>query len=163
MKQLLTEEAVSFSGRHYRVEGLPGRPRPVQKPHPPIFVGAMGRRLLAVAARLADSVGVGFSVWRSEVTEVQPDEIVEKIAWIREAAGQRFEQIELGYTVFRTVLTDGTPDPGLPRSPHVLAGTVDQIVEEILARRERYGFSYVQVMEQQMDAFAPVVERLAGR
>jgi len=163
MVRLFTEETLSFSGKHYTIAGLQGRPKPVQKPYPPIFVGGTGKRLLSVAARRADSVGVGFTVWRSEVRDVSPEEIVAKIAWIREVAGERFERLELGYTVFRTEVTSGKPDDHLPRSPHVLAGSVDQIVEEISERRERYGFSYVQIMEQQMEAFAPVVARLAGK
>jgi probable F420-dependent oxidoreductase len=161
--RLFTEETLSFSGKHYTIAGLQGRPKPVQRPHPPIFVGGTGKRLLSVAARRADSVGVGFSVWRSEIREVSPEDIAAKVAWIREVAAERFERLELGYTVFRTEVTNGKPDDRLPRSPHVLAGSVDQIVEEISERRERYGFSYVQIMEQQMEAFAPVVSRLAGK
>jgi probable F420-dependent oxidoreductase len=163
MVRLFTGETVSFSGKHYTIAGLQGRPKPVQRPHPPIFVGGTGKRLLAVAARRADSVGVGFSVWRSEIREVSPEDIAAKVAWIQEVAGERFERLELGYTVFRTEVTNGKPDDHLPRSPHVLAGSVDQIVEEIYERRDRYGFSYVQIMEQQMEAFAPVVAQLAGK
>ncbi len=160
--QLFTGEAVSFSGKHYRVTGLQGRPTPVQRPGPPIFVGGTGRRLLSVAARRADSLGVGFTVWRTEVADVKPEDIARKVAWIRDAAPERFERLELGYTVFQVAVTNGQSDVSLPRSPHVLAGSVEQIVAEIVERRERYGFSYVQVMEQQMEAFAPVVARLAG-
>jgi len=160
--QLFSDEPVSFAGTHYTVSGLQGRPTPVQRPRPPIFVGGTGKRLLSVAARHADSIGVGFTVWRTEVTDVKPEDIERKVDWIREAAGDRFERLELGYTVFQAVVSDGPPDPSLPNSPHVLAGSVDGIVAEIVRRRERYGFSYVQVMEQQMEAFAPVVARLAG-
>jgi probable F420-dependent oxidoreductase len=160
--QLFTDKAVSFSGTYYTVTGLRGRPTPVQRPRPPIFVGGTGKRLLSVAARRADSIGVGFTVWRTEVAEVEPDDIARKIAWIRDAAQERFERLELGNTVFHAVVTNGRSGVSLPKSPHVLAGSVDQIVAEMVERRERYGFSYVQVMEQQMEAFAPVVARLAG-
>jgi probable F420-dependent oxidoreductase len=162
MKRLFTEETVTFAGEHYRITGLQGRPKPIQQPHPPIFVGAMGKRLLAVAARHADSIGIGFTVWRSEVTPIEPAEVARKVAWVREAAGERFEALELGYTVFRVMLIDGQAAADAPESPHVLAGSVDQIVEEISTRREQYGFSYIQVMEREMEAFAPVVARLAG-
>jgi alkanesulfonate monooxygenase SsuD/methylene tetrahydromethanopterin reductase-like flavin-dependent oxidoreductase (luciferase family) len=143
MVRLFTEQTLSFSGTHYTIAGLQGRPKPVQRPYPPIFVGGTGKRLLSVAARRANSVGVGFTVWRSELRQVSPEEIAAKVAWIREVAGERFERLELGYTVFRTEVTNGKPDEHLPRSPHVLTGSVDQIVEEICERRERYGFSYV--------------------
>jgi len=160
--QLFTDKAVSFSGTHYTVTELQGRPPPVQKPHPPIFVGGTGKRLLSVAARRADSIGVGFTIWRTEVAEVRPDDISRKMAWIRDAAQERFEHLEFGYTVFRMVVTEGQSEVSLPESPHVLTGSIGQIAAEIVRRRDRYGFSYVQVMEQQMEAFAPVVARLAG-
>jgi probable F420-dependent oxidoreductase len=160
--RLLSGETLSFSGTHYTVTGLQGKPTPVQKPHPPIFVGGTGKRLLSVAARRADSIGVGFTVWRSEVAEVKPDDIERKIAWIRDAAKERFEHLELGYTVFHAVVHNGHSPASLRTSPHVLTGSVEQIVAEVVERRERYGFSYVQIMEQQMEAFAPVVARLAG-
>jgi probable F420-dependent oxidoreductase len=162
MARLFTDEPVSFSGEYYTITGLRGRPTPVQRPRPPIFVGGTGRRLLSVAARRADSIGVGFTVWRSELTEVKPADIERKVAWIRDAAADRFERLELGYTVFRAIVGETRPDTDLPTSPHLLTGDVEQIVAEIVERRERYGFSYVQIMEQQMDAFAPVVDRLAG-
>jgi probable F420-dependent oxidoreductase len=160
--RLFSGEPVTFTGAHYTVADLPGRPTPVQRPRPPIFVGGSRRRLLSVAARRADSIGVGFTAWRSEIADVKPEQIEEKISWIRDAAGDRFARLELGYTVFQAVFTAGAPDASRPNSPHVLAGSVDGITEEIVRRRERYGLSYVQVMEQQMDAFAPVVARLAG-
>ena len=160
--QLFSDQPVTFGGVYYSVSGLQGRPTPVQRPRPPIFVGGTGKRLLSVAARRADSIGVGFTVWRSEVSDVKPEDIEQKVTWIREAAGDRFERLELGYTVFQAAVSDGPPDASLPNSPHVLAGSVDGIVAEIMRRREQHGFSYVQVMEQQMEAFAPVVARLAG-
>jgi probable F420-dependent oxidoreductase len=163
MHRVFTEQTVTFTGTHYTVADLQGRPSPVQQPRPPIFVGGTGKRLLSMAARRADSVGIGFTVWRADIADVPPAEIARKVAWLEQAAPDRFDQLELGYTVFQTVVTDGTSAPALPQSPHVLAGSIDQIVEEIAERRERYGFSYVQIMEQQMEAFAPVVARLAGK
>jgi hypothetical protein len=82
---------------------------------------------------------------------------------VREAAGNRFDHLELGYTVFHITHINGKTDVSFPPSLHVLDGGIDQIVEEILARRERFGFSYIQVQEWQMEAFAPVVARLAGK
>lgn len=92
-----------------------------------------------------------------------PEEIAQKVAWVREAAGERFAPLELGYTVFQLVLTDGKAKGALPHSVHVLTGSIEEIGDVIIARREQYVFSYVQVLEQQMEAFAPVVARLAGK
>lgn len=163
MKRLFTEETVNFAGTYYTVTQLQGNPKPVQHPHPPIFLGASGKRLLSLGAQHADSLGIGFSPWKREQIEVTPEEIAQKVAWVREAAGERFAQLELGYTVFQLVLTDGKAGGAPLHSVHVLAGSIEEIVDEIIARREQYGFSYVQVLEQQMEAFAPVVARLAGK
>jgi len=55
MRLLMTEDDASFEGRHYRLRGATYRPRPVQRPHPPIWIGAGGERLtIPVAARQAD-------------------------------------------------------------------------------------------------------------
>ncbi len=163
MEQLFTQETVNFSGAYYTITGMQGKPKPVQKPHPPIYIGCSGKRLISIAAQRADSIGIGFNIWKREVTEVKPEDIAQKIAWVREAAGKRFEHLELGYTVFHITHANGKTDVSYPPSLHVLDGSVDQLVEEILARRERYGFSYIQVQEWQMEAFAPVVARLAGK
>jgi hypothetical protein len=46
--------------------------------------------------------------------------------------------------------------------PYLLIGTVEQICQDILARREQYGISYITVYEKNMEALAPVVARLSG-
>jgi hypothetical protein len=46
--------------------------------------------------------------------------------------------------------------------PIAMAGTVDEVCEDLIARRERWGFNYIVVHEGEVEAFAPVVERLAG-
>lgn len=106
-----------------------------------------------------------------------PEAIAQKVAWVREAAGQRFEQLELSFTVFHLVITESImhregerpfsasrhATPSAPSAFHVLVGSTEQIAEQLLARREQYGFSYIQVPDAQMEAFAPIVARLAGR
>jgi len=150
MEQLFTQETVNFSGAYYTITGMQGKPKPVQKPHPPIYIGCSGKHLISIAAQRADSIGIGFNIWKREVTEVKPEDIAQKIAWVREAAGKRFEHLELGYTVFHLTRANGKTDVSFPPSLHVLDGGIDQIVQEILARRERHGFSYIQVQEWQM-------------
>src|SRR5205085_5002025 len=100
------------------------------------------------------------------------------VAWVREAAGNRFEDLELGCLVYRVVVSDDSqqlsqvratgasaPITGLQilQGIYVLTGTVDQICEQVIANREHYGISYITVFEQDMEAFAPVVERLSGK
>jgi probable F420-dependent oxidoreductase len=181
MKQLFTEETVTFSGRYYRVEGLRGLPTPVQRPHPPLLIGAQGRRLLSFAAREADIIGIAPS-WSAHPAIAGPNRLPApeatdlQVAWLREAAGARFEQLELNMAAFPAVVTDDPaaraadvaarsglePDEVLA-SPHVLIGSVDEICDGLEARRARWGVSYWVIPAAQRKKFAPVVERLAGR
>ena len=179
LKMLLSGERTSFAGEFYTVDGLTLPPVPVQRPHPPFVIGGGSRKVLSLAAREADIVSITTralpdgSKDAADMTAAATDR---KIAWVREAAGDRFDQIELN-TICPTVeITDDRRAAAerlaadLPVSaddvleaPPVLLGTVDEIVETLQERRERYGFSYVVVLEPVMEAFAPVVERLTGR
>jgi probable F420-dependent oxidoreductase len=164
MKQLFTEETVNFSGKYYTITGLKGNIRPVQQPHMPILVAGAGERMLKLAAREADIIAIG-----SKISAHGPDPtdatLEQKIAWIREAAGQRFGDLELSQTVFDLEITDsGVPmqETGgwsVPKRPM----SIEQAVVHLLEQREHYGFSYLQVSAGQMENFAPVVARLGGK
>lgn len=164
IRQFFAEEMVNFSGQHYRISGLRSTPRPVQQPHPPLALGGQGKRLLSVGARLADSLGIGFQSYtdaQGGLAPTTPEEIEEKITWIRQAAGERFEQLELGYTLFYVRVTESRFHA--PLNFHTMIGSREQIIDELLERRARYGLSYVQVTDEYRDLFAPVVARLAGK
>jgi len=170
----------SFTGKHYSIKGLEGAPSPVQKPHPPILLGGGGRKMLSLAAREANIVHVNYNLNEGRINPklVQTgmaEATDEKLAWIKEAAGDRFNAIELGFTVFFANVTEDreslasalAPSMGFePRNvlemPHFLIGTVEQIEEDLKLRRERYGFSDVIVPGEATESLAPIVERLAG-
>jgi probable F420-dependent oxidoreductase len=180
IKGLFTGEPFTFAGQHYRVTGIEGSPRPIQKPHPPIVLGGGGRRMLRIAAREADIVNVNFdlregAVNRNLVRTGLAEATDEKLGWIRDAAGERMERIELSVTIFLANITDdresvasvmaagiGVEAKDILAMPHFLIGTVDEVVEDVQARRERYGISYVIVPGEAAESFAPVVARLAG-
>ena len=106
IKQFFTSEIVNFSGKYYTIEGLRSLPRPAQQPHPPIFIGSRGRRMLTLAAREANIIMLPISVpVRAEAGSTDAS-IEEKIGWIREAAGERFEQLEFTHSAFGIDLTD---------------------------------------------------------
>lgn len=153
IKAFFSAETVNFSGHYYTIEQLRSLPRPVQQPRPPILIGSSGRRMLTLAAREADII-----------VPTPPTE--EKIGWIREAAGERFEHLELGQAVFGIEVTDSpkaaAPSfPGMPVEAHPM--TTEQAVAFLLQRREQLGISYLQVQERQFENFAPVVAQLRGK
>jgi len=182
IKRLFESEAVTFAGRHYRVTGHTIHPRPVQRPRPPIFIGGNAPRLLSLAAREADIVGFTGIMFRRGAREVDVSDcraavVDERVRLVREMAGDRYEHLELNALVQRVIVTDDrrkaaaaltgalsrlSPDEILA-SPYVLVGTVDQMVADLEARRERWGISYVMTREAFMDELAPVVARLVGR
>jgi probable F420-dependent oxidoreductase len=143
-------------------------PRPVQQPRPPILVAASGPRMLALAAEQADIVAIASRVDEGEAT------VAERIARVHEAAPERAGDLELNVNLAavgaeldpgaRAHLGDVDLDELARRgSPAVLLGSVDEMCEQLLRRREVLGISYVCVSASQMATFAPVVERLAGR
>lgn len=181
VKALWGDGPVSFDGRHYRLCGARCSPRPVQRPHPPVLVAGGGRRVLGVAARHADIVGFNASLAAGRIgSEMARSALVERfrerVAWVRAAAGDRFDHLELHCnTAFCLVGVDRRATahamaPGFGISPEAalevpiaLVGSVDEICHTLERRREELGFSYWAVPGDALDAFAPVVARLAGR
>jgi probable F420-dependent oxidoreductase len=142
--------------------------RPAQTPHPPVLIAAAGPRLLGLAAREADMVSFALAKDTSDAA------LADRVRTVREAAGDRFDDLELSVNV--QAAGDGPlpswltgrfgVDPELARdngSIAVLTGNPDTIADVLLRRRDRFGISYVTVAAHAVDAFAPVVERLAGR
>ncbi len=164
MKQFFTSELVNFSGEYYTVTDMPALPRPVQQPHPPIIVGSAGRRMLTIAAREANIIAPTRR-WRGRGVEPDDTPLEEKIGWIREGAGSRFDQLELSQSAFGITLTDSpvgvTPlKGGPPVFPTPM--TTEQAIDHLVKQREQLGISYIQVQEGQIENFAPIVARLSG-
>jgi len=165
IKLLFTEEVVNFSGKYYKITEMRGLPRPIQQPHPPILLGSSGKRMLSIAARQADIITIMPS-WGVQGAEAVHKDIQEKIAWVQENAGERFAHLEFCETIYNITITDNqipvfTP-PGMPPM-QILSMSTEQAVEHLLELRERYGYSYFQIYDGQMENFVPVVARLAGR
>jgi probable F420-dependent oxidoreductase len=183
LKGLFAGAPLTFAGEHYTLSGLTSYPTPTQRPHPPILIGGGQRRMLRMAGREADIVGVLTSSVRTGVLDDAPTErmaaaIDAKLGWIREGAGARYDQIELSLIPSlrfgddrRTLAEQLLIERGWPgvtvadvlEMPSFLLGTLDEIVEQLLERRERFGFSYYVISDALTDAFAPVVTSLAGR
>jgi len=170
----------SFDGRFYTVTDHTSSPRPVQRPRPPIIVGGGGRRVLSLAARHAEIVSINVNLAGGTAgpevgVDATPAATRRKVQWVREAAGDRFDDIELNTLIgFALVTSDARSiaeamAPGFGIDPedalHVplaLVGTLDEMVEELQWRRQEYGISYYSIESDVWEVLGPVVARLAG-
>jgi probable F420-dependent oxidoreductase len=184
LKGCFGESAFSFSGEHYTITDYDAYPKPIQQPHPPIFIGGGGRRTLELAAREAQIVGLApriLSGQRPDPQSITWAATEEKIGWVREAAGDRFDALELNVypSQWPIVVTDdlrGEARKVIDRmkertgiemteqevidSPHIFIGSIDRFVEKFNQLRERLGVNSFLVGD--LTALGPVVERLAG-
>lgn len=181
IKGLMADGPFTFRGEHYAITDLDGQPKPVQRPHPPLVIGGGAKRVLSYAAREADIVGINANLRSGKADDpesavsLNPASTDDKLAWVREAAGARYDRIEIQSLVGFLMLTDDarglaeamapafetTPDAVLD-SPVALVGTIEQMIEALERRRERWDMTYHVVGHDHLDAFAPAVERLAG-
>jgi probable F420-dependent oxidoreductase len=186
IKGLFADNSFTYTGNYYTIRNLNGLPKPAQKPHPPLLLGGGSKRMLSIAAREANIVSINIRTTAEggfDASSITPEATDQKVAWVREAAGTRFHDLELNVLVFPVVTdqprqvaeqmlrewkmpTDEASIDGLLAESSSLFGTVDQIVENLQARRQRFGFSYIAVGEYYqadiMERFAPVIAKLAG-
>ncbi len=182
IKGLMGDGAFSFTGDHYTITDHHGFPKPVQRPYPPIIIGGGGKRVLSIAAREADTVGVNGTlnsgvIGLEAIATMTADAVADKVAIVAEAAqaAGRLDQIEMNIRTFFVSVTDdrakrvadmaamiGVEPAMIEASPFALIGSATKIAEDLIERREQYGFSYVIVGGAEIDDFAPVVARLAG-
>ena len=190
IKGLFGPAPFTFDGEYYRITALDGLPKPVQQPHPPIFLGGGSRRVLRFAGSEADIVGVNASLRHGAlgshaVTDLALEPVHEKLEWVREGAanaGRDFDSLELEMNLWLMRVTPTRRDADdlldrvaaryevepqmLATSPSVLVGTVEQCVDTLIARREELGISYWQLdagmSTPDLDAVGPIIERLAG-
>jgi probable F420-dependent oxidoreductase len=184
LKGAFAEVPFTFHGEHYTITELDGHPKPVQRPHPPFMIGGGGRRTLTLAAREAQIVGLAPRIQRDgrgDPRSLTAEATAEKIGWVREAAGERFDELELNVypSMSEITVTDHarrdaralvddlrrrtgvelTEDEVL-ESPHLFIGSIAGLAEKLRVQRERFGIS--SIMVGAIDELAPLVERLAG-
>lgn len=177
---LTADGPFSFAGEHYQVTELDGMPKPVQRPMP-LVIGGGGKKVLTLAAQEADIIGINGNLRSGQANDpgqapnMNPASTDEKLQWVRDGAGDRYDDIEIqafagfvhftddpmGMATAMAPAFDTTPEDVLD-SPVGLVGTVESMVETLERRRERWDMTYHVVTHDQLDAFAPVVARLAG-
>ena len=177
VKALFSAAPLTYEGRFYKVAALTGSAKPKQEPHPPVLIGGGGRRLLTLAAKEADIISIMPRSRRDgsglEDADASAEAFTQKVAWIRDAAGNRFSSIELNTLVQAVIITDRRREAAAPlakeysmevdqvfETPLVLIGSVDQIAESLEQRRERFGLSYITVFEKDLENLARVIDRL---
>lgn len=171
----------SFSGEHYTITGYNGTPKPIQAPCPPILIGGGGKRVLSIAAREADIIGINATMSAGVVGSdtfltMTAQAVDEKVDIVRVAAGARLADIEMNVRAFLVNITDdaagaaadiaamiGVEQKMVEETPFALVGPPSKLIEDLIARRERWGLSYIIVGDDQIDAFAPVVSALNGK
>jgi probable F420-dependent oxidoreductase len=165
-------------GTHAKAIGYEGLPLPVQRPHPPVMIGGGKPRVLAYAAQEADIVSINNVPFEPVNADgLTPAlEAERRIGWVREAGGERLAAVDVEASPYFIRVTDDPaaaaaeitkyvkyPAEQLIDHPNVLIGSVEQIVDRLQERRERFGPNYISVQQSQLDAFAPVVARLSEK
>jgi len=180
VKGCFADGPFTFQGKHYTVRDYDAQPKPLQRPHPPILIGGGAPRVLRMAGREADIVGINTNLSSGEldaavVRSSVAEQTRQKVEWIREGAGERFDDLELQIRYFFAAISDDarglaeavapgfglTADEAL-ESGVALVGSVDECCEILQRRREEWQVSYIVFGDDNFEAFAPVAARLAG-
>jgi probable F420-dependent oxidoreductase len=181
-------EPFSYAGKFFTLDNCaPLEPR--HTPPPPILVGGGSPRILGMAARLADIISVATRATadgRVDMPNISLAAVEDKVGRIREAAGDRFDQIQLNVTMrslqitqdrgaaARELLNTWSKAPGMANvdqlteedvleSPFIALGTAEQIIEQFEKARERWGFAFLEIYNSDFDTVGPIIERLNGR
>jgi len=176
LKALWTEDDVTYAGEHYQLAGLTLEPKPVQDPHPPISLGGGGRMVLSLAARKADIVHLTLRTVPdgADPSDKGAEAFVEKLGWVRQAAGDRIDQIELAVSIGIVArdersVADGRHPSAMRQlelakgTPLVLLGGTDEICDQLRYWRDEHGITQYSIMNEiDLELFAPVVAKLAG-
>jgi probable F420-dependent oxidoreductase len=181
LRASFTDGELDIDTPHVHAVGFEAVPKPVQRPMPPLMIGGGSRRVLGIAGREADIVSLNFDnssgkIGPAGVGSSTAEITAQKIEWIKAGAGERFDDVEIEIGAYFTVVTDqreatlekmapmlGLTPEQFGEHPHALVGSVDAICDQLQARREAYGISYVTFGSSVVDAVAPIVERLSGK
>jgi probable F420-dependent oxidoreductase len=177
---LRTDGPFSFDGAYYTVHGHTLHPRPVQQPGPPLIIGGGGKRVLTFAAHHADIVSINANLrdgtgGPETAPNMSPERTREKVAWVKEAAGARFDDLELNALIGFVMITDDANSITEAMAPHfgievdearhvpgILIGTLDEMIDELQWRRAEYGISYWSIEADSWETLGPLVSKLSG-
>ena len=186
LRGLFGDRPFTFRGRHYTITELDGQPKPVQRPHPPFIVGGTKERVLRLAAREGDIVGLDLRQDRASLPDAFPDRMDTRVGWVREEAGPRFERLDLSVLrlagpiavtadalgaarrvadAYRVSTGLEIPPEDILESPYSLIGTIPSLADKLRRARDRWGINSYLVGwydEPELAQLAPLIEQLAG-
>ncbi len=181
LKGLFAPGPFTFHGEHYRVTDLDGMPKPPQGADLPFLIGGGARKILGLAAREAKIIGINANLKTGEgespetAQSLLPAATDQKLAWVREAAGENFANVEIQSFLGFVHVTDdpsgivtamagsfGVTEEDAVLAPATLVGSQSGIVDLLEQRRDRWQMSYIVVPVESTEMLAPVVARLAG-
>jgi probable F420-dependent oxidoreductase len=181
IRGVMKDGPFSFAGEHYTITNYEGFPKPVQAPCPPVLIGGGGKRVLTYAAREADIIGINGTLTAGVVgpealATMTAEAVDEKVAIVAAAGAHRLNDIEMNIRTFFVKVTDDragmverissmfqVPADMINNSPFALIGSVESCIEQLLERREKWGFSYTIVGAENIDECAPIVAALRGK
>jgi probable F420-dependent oxidoreductase len=186
LRGLFADGPFSFAGRYYTITNLDGQPKPVQRPHPPFIVGGTKERVVRLAAREGDIVGLDLRQDRASLPDAFPDRMDVRAGWVRDEAGERFGDLDVSVIrllgpiaitpnttaaanrvadVYRATTGLEIPAEDIIESPYSLIGTIPSLVDKLRRARDRWGINSYLVGwrdEPELAQIAPLVEQLAG-
>jgi probable F420-dependent oxidoreductase len=186
LRGLFADGPFSFAGRYYTITNLDGQPKPVQRPHPPFIVGGTKERVVRLAAREGDTVGLDLRQDRASLPDAFPDRMDIRAGWVRDEAGPRFADLDLSVLrllgpiaitsdanaaarrvadTYRATTGLDIPAEDIIESPYSLIGTIPSLVDKLRRARDRWGINSYLVGwhdEPELAEVAPLIEQLAG-
>ena len=186
LRGLFADGPFSFHGRHYTITDLDGQPKPVQRPHPPFIVGGTKERMLRMAAREGDIVGLDLRQDRASLPDAFPDRMDTRVGWVREEAGERFDRLDLSVlrlagpiaitadalgaardvaAAYRASTGLEIPPEDILESPYSLIGTIPSLIDKLRRARDRWEIKSYLVGwydEPELAQLSPLIEQLAG-
>lgn len=186
LRGLFADGAFSFGGRHYTITNMDGGPKPVQRPHPPFLIGGTREKVLRIAARESDIVGLDLRQDGDAILDAFEARTEVRMGWIRDEVGDRLAGLDIN--VLRAVGDLAVTDQPLKiaanvardlaartgveisardvlDSPFSLIGSVPELVDKLRSLRQRWGINSFLVGwfdEPTIRDIAPVIEQLAG-
>ncbi len=179
VKAHMKGEDLNFNGDQVKASGYQGLPAsPSGKV--PLMIGGGAPRILGIAGREADIVSINYNNSSGHLAGSRETDTAEatlkKSEWIKEGAGNRFDDIELEIGAYLTIVTDNQTETAnsftdmlgmsveeVLSFPHALIGSVDYICEELEKRRELFGITYISFPDSAAESAIPIVEKLSGK